>query len=525
MDAHRLLSRADGQDALAAADLELLATAAYMLGRDDEQVAALERAHQAYLDAGDALRAVRCAFWLSIGLMLRGKVGQATGWLGSGQRVLDREPGDSVERGYLLVPVMVQQAVAGDLDAAYTTAVAAARIGERFADADLLALAVHHQGGVLIRHGRVEEGLGRLDEAMVAVKAGGLSPIVTGLVYCSVIDGCQQVYELRRAQEWTAALSRWCDEQPDMVAFTGRCLVHRAEIMQLQGAWPDALDEARRAGERCAQASNPGAAAQAAYRRGEVHRLRGELAEAETAYREASRHGGEPQPGLALLRLAQGNERTAAATLRRVVAQTSEPLARAGLLPACVEVMLAVGDVPQARAACDELDALAERNPSEMLGAMFAYARGAVELAEGDASRALTGLRRAAQSWHALDAPYEAARAWVLVGVACRALGDEDGAALELDAARVALTELGASPDLARLDSLAGAAVDDAHGLTPRELQVLRLVAAGYINRAIAAELVLSERTVDRHVSNIFAKLRLSSRSAATAYAYEHRLV
>ena len=306
-DAHRLLSRADARRALAADDLELLATTAYMLGRDDEQVAALERAHQAHLDGGDALRAVRCAFWLSIGLMLRGNVGQATGWLHRGQRVLDREPGDSVEHGYLLVPVMVQQAVAGDLDAAYATAVAAVRVGERFADADLLALAVHHQGGVLIGQGSVDEGLGLLDEAMVAVTTGRLSPIVTGLVYCSVIDGCQQVYELRRAQEWTAALSRWCEQQPDMVAFTGRCLVHRAEIMQLRGAWPEALDEARRAGERCAQATNPGAAAQAAYRQGEVHRLRGESAEAEAAYREASRQRGRAaaRPGAAAPRAGQ----------------------------------------------------------------------------------------------------------------------------------------------------------------------------------------------------------------------------
>jgi hypothetical protein len=191
MHAHRSLSEADARVPLGADDLELLATAAYMLGHDDEQVGALERAYQAHLDAGRALRAVRCAFWLSIGLMLRGKVGQATGWLGRGQRLLDRGPRDNVERGYLLVPVMVQQAVAGHYDAAYATAAAAVAIGERFADADLLALAVHHQGGVLIGQGRVEEGLGLLDEAMLAVKTAGLSPIVTGLVYCSVIEGCQ----------------------------------------------------------------------------------------------------------------------------------------------------------------------------------------------------------------------------------------------------------------------------------------------------------------------------------------------
>jgi DNA-binding NarL/FixJ family response regulator len=521
VDAHRSLSRADAQEPLGAEDLELLATAAYMLGRDDEQVRALERAHQAHLDARAVLPAVRCAFWLSVGLMLRGKVGPATGWLGRAQRLIERAPRECVERGYLLVPVMIQQAAAGDYDAAYATAAAAARLGERFGDADLHALAVHQQGGVLLRQGRVGEGLGLLDEAMVAVTAGELSPIVTGLIYCSVIDGCQGVYELRRAQEWTAALTQWCEQQPDMVAFTGRCLVHRAEIMQLHGAWPDALQEARRAGERCAQAMNAVAAAQASYRRAEVHRLRGELAEAEAAYREASHGGLEPQPGLALLRLAQGNERAAAAALRRVVAETTEPLARAGLLPAYVEVMLRVGDAPEARAASRELEAIAAANPSEMLGALVAHARGAVELADGDAAAAVVVLRRAAQAWRELQAPYEAARARELVALACRALGDEDTAALELEAARTAFAELGAAADSARLD----AAPDDPHGLTPRELQVLRLVAAGETNKAIAAALVVSERTVDRHVSNIFAKLRLSSRSAATAYAYEHHLV
>jgi DNA-binding CsgD family transcriptional regulator/tetratricopeptide (TPR) repeat protein len=524
-DAHRSLSLSDARAPLGAEDLERLATAAYMLGRDDEQVDALERAHQAHLDAGDALRAVRCAFWLGIGLMLRGQLGRATGWLGRAQRLLDRETGDNVERGYLLVPVMIQETEAGDYDAAFATAAGAAALGERFGEADLVALAVHQQGGILVRRGRVEEGLGLLDEAMVAVTTGQLSPIVTGLIYCSVIDGCQQVYALRRAQEWTAALSTWCEQQPDIVAFTGRCLVHRAEILQLRGAWRDALEEARRAGERCAQTTNAVAAAQASYRQAEVHRLRGELAEAEAAYRDASRRGWEPQPGLALLRLAQGNERAAVAALRRAVAETNEPLSRAGLLPAYVAVMLEVGDLEQARTACRELEEVAAGNPSEMLGAMVAQARGAVELAGGDAAGALADLRRAAQVWHELEAPYEAARARVLVALACRALGDHDTAALELEAARGAFVELGAAPDIARLDGLASGAPDDAHGLTARELEVLRLVAAGETNKTIAAALVLSERTVDRHVSNIFAKLRLSSRSAATAYAYEHRLV
>ena len=235
----------------------------------------------------------------------------------------------------------------GDWEAAYATAAEAAEIGERFGDADLFALAVHEQGCALVHQGRVEEGLGLLDEAMVAVTAGELSPIVTGLVYCSVIAGCQEVYALRRAREWTAALTRWCEEQPDMVSFTGTCLVHRAEIMELHGAWQDALEEARRAGERCEQGNDRSAAAQAYYRQGEVHRLQGRFSAAEEAYRDASRYGWEPQPGLALLRLAQGNDDAAAAAIRRVVGETTEPLKRAKLLPAYVEIMLAVGDVEE----------------------------------------------------------------------------------------------------------------------------------------------------------------------------------
>jgi ATP/maltotriose-dependent transcriptional regulator MalT len=453
-------------------------------------------------------------------------MGRASGWLGRAQRQVERDGRDCVEQGYLLLPVMLQHAATGDYEAAYRTGADAVEFGERFGDADLVALAVQEQGNALVKQGRVEEGLGLLDEAMVAVTVGELSPIVTGLVYCSVIDGCHEAYALRRAQEWTAALTAWCEQQPDMVAFTGRCLVHRAEIMHLHGAWQDALEEARRAGERLAQGTSRAATAQAFYQQGEVHRLQGEFAAAEEAYRDASRCGGQPQPGLALLRLAQGNDDAAAAAIRRVVGETTEPLKRARLLPAYVEIMLSVGDVQEARSACRELEEIQEGDEGGMLGAMVAYARGAVDLAEGDARAALVALRHAWETWQELEAPCEAARASVLVGLACRALGDDDTAALELEAARGVFAQLGASPDLARVDALVPSAPSsDAHGLTPRELQVLRLVAAGATNKAIAAELVLSQRTVDRHVSNIFTKLRVSSRAAATAYAYEHQLV
>jgi DNA-binding CsgD family transcriptional regulator len=526
MHAYEALSVADGKASLGAADLELLATSAYMLGRDDEHASGLERAHHAHVEAGATLRAARCALWLGITLMLRRELGRATGWFGRAQRLVQREQRDCVEQGYLLLPLMFQHEAAGDHEAAIAAAADAAAIGERFGDADLFALATHDRGILLIKQGRVVEGLGLLDEAMVAVTAGELSPIVNGFVYCGVITGCQAAYEPRRAQEWTAALTRWCEQQPDMVSFTGTCLVHRAEIMQLRGAWPDALQEARRAGERCALAMNESAAAEALYRQGEPHRLQGEFAAAEEAYRDARRGGYEPQQGLALLRLAQGDGEAAAAAIRRVVVETSEPSKLVGLLPAQVEIMLAVGDAQAARSACAQLQEIAEPWEGGMVGAMVAHARGAVDLADGDARAALVALRNAEQAWRELDAPHDAARARVLVGLACAEMGDDDTASLELEAAREVFARLGAAPDLVRVDSFVHrAASREAHGLTPRELQVLRLVAAGETNKAIAAKLILSERTVDRHVSNIFTKVGVSSRAAATAYAYEHRVL
>jgi DNA-binding CsgD family transcriptional regulator len=525
MDAYESLSRADQVAPLGAEDLELLATTAYMLGRDDD-LSFLERAYHVYLDDGEALRAARCAGWVGMHLFTRGEMGRATGWLGRAQRIVEREGRDCVERGYLLFPLMFRHEAAGDYEAAVATAAEAAEIGERFGDADLFALAVQAQGTFLVEQGRVVEGLGLLDETMVAVTAGELSPIVSGLVYCGVIMGCQEAYELRRAQEWTAALTRWCEEQPDMVTFTGRCLIHRAEIMQLRGAWPDALKEARQAGERCARAMNRSGAAEALYRQGEVHRLQGELAAAEEIYRDASRGGWEPQPGLALLRLAQGNEEAAVAAIRRVMGESTDLHKRARLLPAYVEIMLAVGDAREAHSACRALEEISAGFQSSMLGAIAAHARGTVDLADGDARSALAALRHACQVWLELEVPYEAARARVHIGLACRTLGDDDAAALELEAARGIFARLGAAPDLVRVDSFARRPSPiNARGLTQRELEVLRLVAVGTSNREIASALVISGRTVDRHVSNIFSKLGVSSRAAATAYAYQHQLV
>jgi ATP/maltotriose-dependent transcriptional regulator MalT len=524
-DAHESLSRAERTTPLAPGDLELLATSAYMLGREDEWLQHLELACQRHSDAGAVLRAARCAFWIGTQLAIRGDMGPATGWLGRAQRLVERDGSECVEQAYMLLPVAIQHEAAGDYEGAAATAAAAVEAGERFGDRDLFALAAHVQGTILVADGHVREGLGLLDEAMVAVTAGEVSPIVSGIVYCGVILACEQIYEVRRAQEWTAALTRWCEQQPDLLAFTGRCLVHRAQLMQLHGDWRDALEEAGRAGRRFEEAMNRAAAAKACYLRGEVHRLRGQFEPAEVAYRKASELGLEPQPGWALLRLAQGNGAAAAAAIRRVMGETSERLKRAGLLPAYIEIMLVVGDVDEARSACRELGEIAEEYESTLLRTMHAQARGAVELATGDAAAALVNLRRACQVWQELEAPYETACTRVLVGRACQALGDEDAFALELDAARRIFEELGAAPDVASVDLLRGRAEAEPHGLSPRELEVLRQVATGKSNREIAAALVISEHTVARHVQNIFTKLGVPSRTAAGAFAFEHDLV
>jgi ATP/maltotriose-dependent transcriptional regulator MalT len=524
-DAFTALSLADRSAPLSGPDLELLATAAYLLGRVEDCLQALQRAHQLHAERGDPRRAARCAFWLAFHLINQGRLAQANGWLARANRHLEHEQ-ECAERGFLLIPAALQQLVAGNDAGAEGTAAQAATIGRRHGDGDLVALALTLHGRAMVRAGRVGEGLVLLDEAMVAVVAGELSPPVAGTVYCSVIDACQEVLEWRRAHEWTDALADWCGRQPDMVSFTGQCLVHRAEILQLHGEWPRAVEEARRAGERLAQGADGHGSGAALYRQAEVHRVLGELEAAEDAYQQASLRGLEPQPGLALLRLAQGRTGAAEAAIRRVVAETSEGFRRARLLPAQVEILLAAGDVPAARAAADELTGLAERYDTPALQAMAGHAHGAVLLAEGEARAAVVALRGAWQGWRELGAPYEAARVRLLVGLGCRALGDEEAAAMELDAARGVFAQLGAAPDLARLERL-GRRDDGSggHGLTARELQVLRLLAAGETNRAIASSLVLASKTVDRHVSNIYTKLGVSSRAAATAYAYRHRLV
>jgi DNA-binding CsgD family transcriptional regulator len=525
-DAYAALSLADQSSSLAAEELELLATAAYLLGRVEDCLGALQRAQKLHAEAGESRRAARCAFWLAFHLGSAGELAQAGGWLARANRLLEHEPPDCTERGLLLLSLAVQHIGEGDNAAAQEVAARAAGIGRHAGDADLVALALHVQGRALVRLGRVSEAMAAFDEAMVAVVASELSPVVVGTVYCSMLEACQEILEWRRAREWTEALTAWCGKQPDMVTFSGRCLVHRAEILHLHGAWPESVEEARRAGERLAHGADSWATGGAFYRQAEVYRVLGDFTAAEDAYQQASRWGLEPQPGLALLRLAEGRTDAAQAASRRVVAEATDRLGRAKLVPAHVEIMLAVGDLQAARDAAGELTEIAESYDTLALRAVADHARGAVLLAEGDARAAVVALRGAWQAWRELEVPYEAARVRVLVGLGCRALGDEEAAAMELEAARTVFAQLGAAPDLARLEALAHPeAAWKAHRLTERELQVLRLVATGATNHAIAGQLFVAEKTVDRHVSNIFTKLGVASRAAATAYAYQHRLL
>jgi len=523
-DAYESLSGADGTTALRADDIELLATSAYLIGRESDFYAAMERAYQAHRSAGDGARAARCGFWLGLMLLFGGQAGQAGAWLARARRLVEND--DCVERGYLMLPTAEEQLGAGDAEAAYATAADAAELGTRFDDADLISCARHLQGRALIRRNELRTGLEMLDEAMLAAVGGELSPIMTGLIYCSLVETCQEVFALGRAREWTDALARWCDDQPQIVAFTGTCLLYRAQIKQLGGEWLDAKAEVLRACERFSRRGDTNPPAVALYQQAELHRLRGEFAEADDAYREAARLGCEPQPGLALLRFAQGRTDAACAGIRRALSTVTDPLRRARLLPAFVETLLSAGEIEEARSACRELTEIAKRFDTEVLEALAAHARGSIQLDAGDAQGALVELRRAFDLWQKVQAPYEAARTRVRLGLACRGVGDGEAAELEFDAARATFEELGAAADLRQVAmATKRKAFANRHPLTHREIEVLRLVVEGMTNKSIAAELHVSERTVDRHVSNILTKLGVVSRAAATAYAYRHDLL
>jgi len=495
-------------------DLERFARCAHMLNRASER--------------NDFESAARAAFWLGFGLVMNGDIARGSGWLSRAERVLDEAGIDSVLRGYLLLPVAIR-GVGSNPAESYAMFERALEVARRFNDRSLLAFARLGLGRSTIKLDRVDDGIRLLDEVMVSVTSGEVSPTIIGEIYCSVIDACHEVFDLRRAHEWTDALTRWCSSQPELTAFQGACRVNRAALLQLNGAWNDALDESRRACEWFADPPGQRGAGGAFYRIGELNRLRGAFSEAEEAYRLANDCGRDPHPGLALLWLAQQRGAAAATVMRRLLDESHGPRVRVPLLEAAVDIMLAVGDLEAARRVATELGHFADRFRAPYLSATAARARGAVALAGDDPRSALDHLRAALTSWRALNAPFEAAKTRALIAVASRAIGDDATANLEAQAARRALIELGAAPDVARVDATFGDSgerrrADRQPDLTDRESEVLALIAAGKTNRAIAGQLSISEKTVARHVSNIFLKLDLPNRAAATAYAYEHKL-
>jgi DNA-binding CsgD family transcriptional regulator len=511
-------------DALTPVELEDLATAAELLGRHDEAVRALQQAFVCWEQGQDRARAVTCAFRLAMSTATHGEPALFAGWTSRAEGLVAEIGGDGPQRGWVAFLRMFRALGAG----AYSDAVAAADeatdVGRRHHDADLVALGLCSQGRLALYAGRAADGVALLDEAMVRVIAGETSPIIAGHIYCTAIEGCQEISDFGRMAEWTSALERWCAAQPGLLAFTGQCAVHRGQLMRIRGEWSSALDEFELASRRYQLVGSPDAAGLAAYEAGDVYRLRGDWEQADAAYQVAADHGYDPQPGLALLWLARGRADAARGAVDRLLAEGGGPVQRSRLLPAAVDVLVASGEVDRARELAGELGSLASAFGCMSLEAMAAQAAGAVELAAGDTSGALPYLRKARQQWTRAESPYERARVQVLMGRALAAVGDVESSRRELEAARSTFRQLGAAPAADEVSHLLAPPTLPA-GLTAREVEVLRLVASGRSNAQIATALVLSEKTVARHLSNIFGKLDVGSRTAATAYAFEHGLV
>ncbi|WP_314195135.1 LuxR C-terminal-related transcriptional regulator [uncultured Arthrobacter sp.] len=543
-DAVGQYTAADQDAELPAGDLEQLATSVILTGRASEGVDILARAHLKYLADGDYPAAGRCAFWTGMNLMLLNEPARSAGWFARAHRIAEDMPEPCPFEGLLSVPAGLKDLYQGDGAAAAEAFTQAADLGRERGDADTAALGTLGLGQAKILLGQLDDGLALLDEAMVAVTVGEISPVPAGIIYCAVIETCHLAFDLHRAHEWTRALDRWCDAQQNLVFFSGQCQMHRAELYRLHGAWAEALDAAKTAQDLAFQGDRM-ATYGGFYQEAEVHRLRGDFDAAEAAYLKAQETGFPPQPGLALLRLAQGRPDQARTLLRQAL-DGAGPDYRRLMLAADVEIELAAGDAQAARSAMEELASLRASIDMPMLHALTEQSEAAVLFHEGDPRAALVLLRRAWSRWLGLDAPFEAARCRALIARLCAALGDEESARLEREAARAVFSELGAAPALSALEqslpeqSVPGmpaartapapaAGYDaghspDAGSLTARETEVIRLLADGLSNRDIAAELFISEKTVARHLSNIFTKLGLTSRSAATAFAYRHGL-
>jgi ATP/maltotriose-dependent transcriptional regulator MalT len=520
-EAYELL-RAVDLELLTAEDLDLFADAAFWCCRTDEEVALRQRAFAGFVEAGEPLRAAYAAWMLSVRLGLRGQPVPASGWLQRAQRQLVDQP-ETVEHGYVACGEAERALAEGRPDEGVRHAARAVSIGQRFGEAELVALALSWQGLCCLVLDDADNGARCLDEAMVSVTAGELDPLYTGWIYCFAIGICLGVADLRRAGTWAQQAWDWASSLSEHTPYLGLCRIRQVEIMSLRGELVAAESEAHLACEEVQQ-FEPNLAGEAFYVTGEVLRRRGDLVGAETAFERARGLGHDPQPGLALVRLAQGRVAEAAGALR-AADPGAPPLRRAATLSARVEVAIETGELADARAACEELARLAGGVRSDAVLATAATARGRVLLAEADAEAALRELRPAAASWRALDLACEVAQTRALVGMAMRELGDEEGAVQELRSAKQAFERLGAEPDARRVTAMLEAKDAADTPLTDREREVLRHVAHGSTNREIATALTVSEHTVARHLSNIFTKLGVSSRTAAAAYAFGHDLV
>jgi len=506
---------------LTPSDLDDLATAAELLGHHDAAVLALQQEFRLQEQAGDPRAAVRAAVRLAMSCATHGEPALFSGWAARAEALLDETGTDCAEAGWVAFVRMFGHLGRGEIPEASAQADIATDAGRRHRDPDLVAMGLTGQGRLRLYTDRVTEGLACLDEAMVRVIAGECTPVIAGHVYCTAIEGCQEISDFGRVAEWTSALERWCSAQPGLLLFTGQCALHRAQLLRVHGDWAAALSELGLAAQRYVEAGSPDAIGLTARESGDVLRLRGDLDEADAAYQRAADHGCDPQPGLALLWLARGQGDAALAAVERLLEEAAGAVARCSVLPAAVDVLVSTGHVDRARTAAEELASLA---CSELHTAMAAECSGAVELAADDPAGALPFLRKAGQAWARASAPYDAARTGVLRGRALARLGDVDASRRELEAARDCFRRLGARPAADFVSALLAPASSPA-GLTPREVEVLRLVATGRTNPQIAAGLVLSEKTVARHLSNIFTKLEVGSRTAAAAYAYEHGLM
>ena len=440
-------------------DLESFADAAWWTGKLDDAIKHRERAYAGYSSAGDKPSAARLALTLSWDHEGRAAYAVSQGWFATAQRLLEGLP-ESVEHGRVILTEALGAMMAeGDLPRATELFERASEVGGRIGERDLQMLALAGKARALIMGGEVEQGLALHDEASAAAVCGELKPFATGMVYCHTISSCQDVGDFRRAAEWTEAANRWCD-QADVSGFPGTCRLHRAEIMRLRGDWPAAEAQAVAACEELRDFDRY-ITAGGYYEVGEIRRRRGDFAGAEEAYSTANEWGRSPQPGLALLRLAEGKVDSALAGVTQALEEIEAPLQRLRALPALVEVAIAVGDLRNARAAADELEHIVDsykigtrRAPA--FDATVHLARGRILLAEKDWGEAARCLRKARDEWQRVGAPYEVAQARMLLGTAIRRSGDEHGATVELEGALAAFERLGARLDEERAKELLG---------------------------------------------------------------------